>query len=52
MAKNDDLDAVLCDPRMTVKDFDDLYEVLGIKTLNLGIDTRVPDADRRVYFNT
>lgn len=45
MAKNDELDAVLCDPRMTEKDFADLYEVLEIKT-------GVPDSERRIFFNT
>jgi uncharacterized protein YaaW (UPF0174 family) len=45
MAKNDELDAVLCDPRMTEKDFGVLYEVLGI-------EKGVPYSERRVFFNT
>jgi len=32
MAKDDELDTLLRDPRMTNKDFGDLYEALGIKT--------------------
>lgn len=31
MAKNDDLDSLICDSRLTDADFDGLYEVLGIK---------------------
>lgn len=44
MAKNDELDVLLRDPRLTDKDFADLYEILGIK---IG----VPNSDLSEFFN-
>ena len=44
MAKNDELDILLCDDRMTVKDFEHLYKVLSVTAY-------VPITERREIVN-
>ncbi len=44
MAQNDELDLLICDPRMTEKDFGDFYEILGVSV-------GVPVTERREFIN-